>query len=84
MIIKHPYSHLSFPELTHAILNGYDHHFRVHTDGILHCLSNPGKHYSLEEVHLQVVTCSLIKASLYLITTHDGMYKGTLIDYWEH
>lgn len=71
-------------ELAQAILNGYDHHFRVHPNGLLYCLSNLDKHYSLKEVHLKVITCPAIRASLYLITTLDGLYKGTMVDYYEH
>lgn len=81
--MKQGYSHLLFPELSEAIANGYDHDFTLHPDGFLQCLTNPSRHYELNELNITVLTCFSLKASLYLITAVDGV-KGHMIDYWEH
>jgi len=74
----------SFPELQDAIQSGYHHCFCIHADGSLLCLSNPLKHYEIAEITVRAITCSLLKATLYLIDTNDGLFRGTLVEYWEH
>ena len=77
------YSHLLFPELSEAIANGYCHDFFLRPDGFLQCHSNPSRYYEIDELNIAVLTCFCANASLYLITTIDGV-KGHMIDYWEH
>jgi hypothetical protein len=69
------------PELLDAIARGYDKHFMQHANGLIRCLSNPTKYYDFDEVHTdELIICSMIPATLYLIVTVDGIYKGTLLD----
>ena len=72
-----------FPELSQAIALGYTHHFRLLVDDSLQCLSCPEKYYQFDEVLPQFIYCPLRKATIYLIITRDGLYKGTFVDYWE-
>ena len=72
-----------FPELQEAVTNGFPESFCITHDGLLFCLANPCKHYNIHEVYIKVITCSLNNATLYLITTLDGLYKGVFVDYWE-
>ncbi|MES2930363.1 MAG: hypothetical protein V4665_01080 [Patescibacteria group bacterium] len=78
------YTSLRFSELSDAILAGYKHDFVIQVSGTLKCLSKPGKVYSPDEVDIRVITSLKKKASLLLITTNDGLYKGTSVDYWEY
>jgi hypothetical protein len=73
-----------FPELHGAIENGYYHHFTIHPDGSLRCNSNLAKHYEIDELNIKAITCSVNQATIYLIDTLDGLYKGVLVDYWEN
>jgi hypothetical protein len=82
--MKQQNSHLLFPELTEAILNGYDQNFFLNSDGLLQCLLNPDKEYEINEVSITVITCPLLKATIYLIDPIDGGCKGTMVEYWEH
>jgi hypothetical protein len=79
-----PNLHLTFPELEAAIARGYHHFFKIHPDGLMECLSNPNTFYELDDVILRFTQSSSKKATLYLIETRDGLYKGVHIDYWEH
>ena len=72
-----------FPELTEAIDNGYSHDFTLTPEGLFCCLSNPTRHYEIGEIIIQTLRCS-IPATLYLLTTKDGLYSGTFVEYWEH
>lgn len=73
----------SFPELSSAIENGFNDHFRILMDGSLQCLSCTDKFYEIEEVEIEVISSPLHKATIYFISTRDGLYKGLMIDYWE-
>lgn len=77
------FSSLLFPELTEAITNGYHHCFQIHADGLVVCLSNKQKLYDTHEIVQGFINCPERKATIYLITTNDGLYKGTWVDYWE-
>jgi hypothetical protein len=72
-----------FPELTEAIQSGYNCHFDIRPDGLLQSLSNADRCYEINELSIYVLTCKHVKASLYLITTVDGV-KGHMVDYWEN
>jgi hypothetical protein len=76
-------SQYSFPELQEALSNGYNHFFTTHANGSLKCSLNPSRHYEPHEVHIKAITCLLNRATLYLISTQDGLYKGVMVDYWE-
>ena len=78
-LTQHPHP---FPELQEASQNGYSHDFTTTPGGQLRCLSNPSRFYELEDVEIKLGNSSL-QATLYLIKTKDGLYAGTLVDYWE-
>ena len=73
----------SFPELSLAIANGFNDNFRILMDGSLQCLSCSDKFYELEDIEIKVISSSFRNATLYLITTRDGLFKGPLVEYWE-
>lgn len=65
-------------ELTNA---GYSESFNVTNNGQLFCLANPDKFYDLHEVEIGQPIRLSIPATLYIITTKDGLLRGTLIDF---
>jgi hypothetical protein len=73
---------VNFPELEQAMRNGYQQDFVNRPTGLLVCCTNNSKFYEPEELIVQLVVCT-IRATLYLIQTKDGLYKGTLIEYWD-
>jgi len=76
------YSQHLFPELIEALKRGYDKHFSFNANGLIKCLSNPTKYYDFHEVKIdEMVICILIPATLYLISTVDGLHKGTAIEF---
>ncbi len=66
--------------LQDAIQSGYIHHFFLEEN----ILTIPwiSKTFYLSEVHKKVFACPITEANLYLISTYDGQYKGTLILDW--
>jgi hypothetical protein len=72
-----------FPELTEAIQSGYNCHFDIRPDGLLQSHSNVDKQYEIHELSIEVCPCPHVRATLYLITTSDGV-KGHMVDYWEN
>lgn len=73
--------HNLLTKLQEAISTGHLHHFFLN-EGVLSILLLPGKSYYLSHVHFTVFSCALVEANLYIITTCDGLYKGTLIMPW--
>jgi hypothetical protein len=76
-------SHHILEELLNAFAEGYTESFITTANGLLTALSNPGRFYELDEVDIQEPVRLSIPATLFRITTKDGLVKGTLID-WEH
>jgi hypothetical protein len=68
--------------LSKAIQAGYDNDFIVHADGSLYCCINPQKQYSLHKLSLSPILVENVPATLYLVTTPDGLH-GTFIDFWD-
>lgn len=82
--MKQSFLHQLFPEFKDVIVSDYPHQFRMLADGLLQCLSCPTRFYDFDDVRTDKVITALVgKASLYLIATVDGLYKGVLIEYWE-
>ena len=75
-------SHLLISELSDAKSKGFAHDFIAHANGLLHTLTNPDRYYDIHEFAITVFPCLLLNATLYLISTYDGV-KGTMIDYHE-
>lgn len=73
-----------FSELSEAIVKGYCDHFRLLHDGSLQCLSNPDNLYTIDDVRIEVISCYYERATLYLISTKNGLHKGTCVEFWEH
>ncbi len=69
------------PELEEFIKAGYSENFNVTNNGQLYCLTNPGKLYELHEVEIGQPIRLSIPATLFKITTKDGLFRGTLIDF---
>ena len=84
-IAKSPSNYsFQFPELEKAISKGFIDHFTFCVDGLMRCLSDSTKFYELEELDIEVDSCTSIPATLYLICTKDELHKGTAIEYWDH
>jgi hypothetical protein len=73
---------VNFPEVEEAMKNGYQQSFISRPTGLLVWDNNNSKFYEPEDMIVQLVICT-IQATLYLIQTKDGLYKGTFIDYWD-
>lgn len=65
----------------YAIQNGYVHFFVKELDGRFRCLSNPKKYFKKGELIIYKKVYQHLHLTLLLITTKDGNYKGTLIEY---
>ena len=68
-------------ELLQAFTEGFTEHFIVTATGLLYCLSNPERFYELHEVVISSPISLSIPGTLFKITTMDGRYKGTYIDF---
>jgi hypothetical protein len=62
--------------------SGFTNDFQFLSNGLIQCLTIPGKIYRLEEVCISLVPCPIIKATLYKIITNDGLL-GSSISFWE-
>ena len=80
--MKKPDSHFLIPELHEAKSQGFVHDFTLHMNGLLHCLAHPCRYYEINEFHTTAIPCAQLNATLYLISTNDGVC-GTMIDYHE-
>jgi hypothetical protein len=69
--------------LLEAFTEGYTESFIITATGLLISLASPGRFYEIDEVEIQEPIRLAIPATLFRITTKDGLLKGTLID-WEH
>jgi hypothetical protein len=72
-----------FPELAQVINQGFPDDFVIHVDGFLMCLSDTSRRYSKDEVQTTAISCTSIPATLILISTLDGRFKGTAVEFWE-
>ena len=75
-------SHFLVQELNEAKSKGFIHDFILHVNGLLYCLAYPNHYYEMHEFSAIAIPCSLLNATLYLISTNDGIC-GTMIEYWE-
>lgn len=70
------------PELLDAFKKGYRVSFHFNANGLIRCISSPAKFYDFHEVRIDaIVSCLHIPAILYLMSTVDGLCKGTAIEF---
>lgn len=73
-----------YSEIALAICHGYDASFLIQSDGSFLYIGNPNKKYSAEDILVEKVVISISpQSTLYLVSTRDGLYKGTAVEFWE-